>query len=280
VCAFQKASLIASLCGGILTGCAVVPDLPPDWAMPQREILRHTACELQTAFRYLDEYPPPKNIFVARNWTIAVTLNPKLEDDIQPGAGLTRKVPTKTGAIRSSNWVLGGPNGLTADMRGDSTSSLDFDFDSAKLIDDNSLDCEHEPFPLHSLSKSIGIEDWLIRSVDAAVATNSSLAKPSFSKEVFTKYSGSGSYTYTFPPGTDLLTLSAYYQLDQILNINISAKTITTPLSAKTLPPGGKGFGPNAPTGAVLSTVQVLQDQRSDLQQIQQAISNLKLNTD
>jgi hypothetical protein len=280
VSVIRKASFFASLWGGVVGGCAIVPDLPPDWAMPQREILHHTACELQTAFRYLDAYPPPKNIFVARNWTIAVTLNPKLEDDIQPGAGLTRKQPTKTGVLRSANWVLGGTNGLTADMRGDSNGSLDFDFDSAKLIDDNSLDCEHEPFPLHSLSKSIGIEEWLVRSVEAAVATNSALAKPSFSKEVYTKYSGAGSYTYTFPPGTDLLTMSGYYQLDQVLNINISAKTISTPLSAKTLPPGGKGFGPNAPTGVVVSTVQVLQDQRSDLQQIQQAISNLKLNSE
>jgi hypothetical protein len=275
----HKTSLFASICGGVLGGCAIVPDLPPDWAMPQREILHHAACELQAAFRYLDTYPPPKNVFVARDWTIRVTLNPKLEDDIVPGAGLTRKQPTKTGVLRSANWVLGGSNGLTADMRGDSNGSLDFVFDSAKLIDDNSLDCEHEPFPLHSLSKSIGIENWLIHSVDAAVVTNSSLDKPSFGKEVYTRWSGAGSYTYTFPPGTDLLTLSSYYQLDQVLNINIAAKAISTPLKATTLPAGGLGFGPNAPTGLVKSTVQILQDQRSDLQQIQQAISNLRVNT-
>ena len=26
-----------------------MPDLPPDWAMPQQEILHHSACEIQTA---------------------------------------------------------------------------------------------------------------------------------------------------------------------------------------------------------------------------------------
>jgi hypothetical protein len=265
--------------GGTLGGCAIMPDLPPDWALPQSEVIHHSACEIQTALRFFDRYPPPKSVFVARNWTIRLSLNPKVDADIVPGAGLTRRQPTKSTATRFANLVVGSGNGITAELRGDRTGNLDFVFDSAKLIDDDSLDCANEPFSLHSLTKSIGIGEWLTNSINAAVLTHSSIDKPSFSTEVYTKYSGAGSYTYTFPAGTDLGSLSGYYQLDETLNINFAAKTPSVKISAKTLPPGGPGFGPNAPTGAVVSTVQVLQEQRSDLQQIEQAIRNLRVNT-
>ena len=51
-----------------------------------------------------------------------------------------------------------------------------------KLINDKFSDCEHEPVALHSLSKKIGIEDWLIRSVEAAVETHSKINKPFFGR--------------------------------------------------------------------------------------------------
>jgi len=265
--------------GSALGACAIMPDLPPDWALPQSEVIHHSACEIQSALRFFDQYPPPKSVFVARNWTIRLSLNPKVDADIVPGAGLTRRQPTKTSATRFANLVLGSGNGVTAELRGDRTGNLDFVFDSSKLIDDSSLDCVHEPFSLHSLTKSIGIGEWLTNSINAAILTNSSIDKPSFSTEVYTKFSGVSSYTYTFPAGTDLLSLNGYYQLDETLNVNFAAKTPSVKVSAKTLPPGGNGFGPNAPTGAVVSTVQVLQDQRSDLQQIDQSIRNLRVNT-
>jgi hypothetical protein len=272
-----RVALLAPVCC-FASACAIMPDLPPDWAMPEQEIILHSACEVQTALRFFDAYPPPKSVFVARNWSVRLTLNPKIDADIAPGLGLTRRQPIKSTATRFANLVLGGSNGATAEFRGDRTASLDFVFDSAKLIDED-LGCEFEPFSLHSLTKAIGIQDWLIRAVNAAVATNSSLDKPSFSTEAYLKFSGSGGYTYTFPPGTDLATLSGFYQLDEILNVNLTAKPTSVPLTVATLPAGGNGFGPNAPRGVVVSTVQVLQEQRSDLQQIEQAIRNNRLNT-
>ena len=87
------------------------------------------------------------------------------------------------------------------------------------------------------------------------------------------KFSGSGGYTYTFPAGTDLATLSGFYQLDEILNVNLTTKT---PLvTAVTLPPNGNAF---ASQGPVAPSVAVLQDQRGDLQQIEQAIRNSRFN--
>ncbi len=253
-----------------------MPDLPADWAMPQSEILLHSACEVQGALRLIAQNNPPKTVFDPGGWTVKITLNPKVDADIAPGAGVTRRQPTKANAVRFANLVLGGSNGATAEMRGGRTGNLDFVFDSAKLISDD-LGCEHEPFLLHSLTKSIGIEDWLIRSVDAAVVSHSKIDKPSFSSEVFMKFSGNGSYTYTFPPGTDLVTLGGFYQLDEILNINLVAKTPVVKITAVTLPKNGEAFitshGP--PAASVVST---LQETRGDLQQIEQAIRNNKLN--
>ena len=115
---------------------------------------------------------------------------------------------------------------------------------------------------LHSLTKTIGIQDWLVRAVDAAVISGSKIDKPNFSFEVNMKFAGSGSYTYTFPPGTDLVTLSGFYQLDEILNVNLIAKTPIVKITAVTLPPNGKAFEPRGTV--VPSVVNTLQDTRGN----------------
>ena len=253
-----------------------MPDLPPNWAMPQSEILLHAACEVQGALRTIALNHPPKSAFDPGGWTVKFTLNPKVDADIAPGVGLTRRQPTKTTAVRFANLVLGGSSGATDEMRGERTGNLDFVVDSAKLIGDD-LGCEHEPFLLHSLTKSIGIEDWLIRSVDAAVVSHSKIDKPSFSSEVFMKFSANGSYTYTFPPGTNLATLGGFYQLDETLNVNLIAKTPVVHITAVTLPSNGRAFASQGPVAP--STVTTLQETRGDLQQIEQAIRNNRFNT-
>jgi hypothetical protein len=201
-----------------------MPDLPADWAMPQREIVLHSACEVQSALRAIALEHPPKAVFDPDGWTVKITLNPKMDADIAPGAGVTRRDPVSTTTARFVSWVVGGPSGATLEMRGERTGSVDFDLDSANLIRAD-LGCQHEPFLLHSLTKTIGIENWLIRSVDAGALSGSKLDKPSFSAEVFMKFNGNGSYTYTFPPGTNLVTMGGYYQLDEILTINITAQS-------------------------------------------------------
>lgn len=255
-------------------GCAIMPDLPPDWALPAREIVLHSACELQAGLRTVDGRTNPKR-FDARNWTIRVSLNPKADADIVPGAGLTRRQPTQTGVARFANWVVGGGNGMQLDMKGQRTGNLDFVFNSAELIDDNQLPCSDEKIIAHALTKNIGIADWLHRSIDAAYATGSSIDKPSFSSDVFVKFNiGTSSYTYTFSAGTDLLTMGGYYQLQETLNINFTAKPKVSRFDIVTLPKGGDGFVANR--GVVKSTVSVSTEARSDLQQIEQAIRNLR----
>jgi hypothetical protein len=266
--------VLSSLCGG----CAIMPDLPADWAMPQREIVLHAACEVQSALRAIALQHTPKKNFDPDAWTVKISLNPKIDADIAPGVGITRRDPSSTTATRFASWVIGGPNGATLEMRGERTGNLDFDLDSSKLMRDD-LGCENEPFLLHSLTKSIGIEKWLLRSVDAAALSHSKIDKPSFSAEVFMKFNGSGSYTYNFPAvATDLVTMSGYYQLDEILNVNLIANPPIVRISAVTLPISGKAFvaqqGPPTPS-VEFSTQQT----NASLQQILQAIQNSKLTT-
>jgi hypothetical protein len=275
VCAFKKVrvAVVLSVATG---GCAIMPDLPPDWAMPQSEIVLHSACEIQSALRAIEQDRSSKKTFNPDGWTVKITLNPKVDADIAPGVGFTRRQPTKSAAVRFANLVLGSGNGASADLHGTRTGNLDFVLDSAKLKKDE-LGCEHEPFLLHSLTKSIGIEDWLVRSVQASIISHSKIDKPSFSTEVNMKFSGAGSYTYTFPAGTNLGTLSGFYQLDETLNVNFVAKPAVVKITAITLPANGKGF---ARTQVLVpSVVNTLQDTRGDLQQIEQAIRNSKFNS-
>jgi hypothetical protein len=260
------------------SACAIMPDLPPDWAMPQREILLHAACELQLALRGLDGRTNPRQ-FDARNWTIKVTLNPKVDADVQPGAGLTRKNPFAGGPARFVTWVVGSGSGYTLDVRGGRSGSIDFAFDSGVLIDDANLPCERETPSYHALTKNLGIQNWLYRSVDAMILTGSAIDKPSFSPDVFIRFNGTSSYTYTSPPGTDLLSLSGYYQLLETLNINLAAKPRFEKLVVVTLPSGGPGSTKNLTDATIPSTAAILVDQRSDLQQIEQAIKNLRPQT-
>lgn len=83
------------------------------------------------------------------------------------------------------------------DMRGEKTSSIDFAFDSSKLIDDDKLPCEYGTPSYHALTKYLGIQEWLHHSVEAMQRTGSRLDKPSFSSDVLIKFSGSSGHTYT-----------------------------------------------------------------------------------
>ncbi|RJF74358.1 hypothetical protein D4Q52_12770 [Rhodopseudomonas palustris] len=264
--------MLTLACG--LGGCAVMPDIAPDWALPMREIMLHSACELQDALGALDHEVPPE-LFNARNWKIAITLNPKSEADIVPGAGLTRRDPVNT-ATRFSNWVVGGGNGVALDMRGNRAGSVDFNFDSEKLILDRRLPCERETISYHSLTKNLAVKDWLYRSVQATALAGSTIENPKFTAQVVVKFNGSASYTYTFPVGTDLLTLGGYYQLDETLSIVFTKKpAVVAKYDLVTLPAGGAGFNRNQ-ARPVSSTISILEDQQLSLQQIRQQLQNIR----
>jgi hypothetical protein len=71
-----------------------------------------------------------------------------------------------------------------------------------------------------------------------------------------------------------LLTLGGYYQLQETLNINLTAKPKVEKIVAVTLPVGGPGSPDNVGRALVVSTTTVSHEQLSSLQQIEQAIRN------
>ncbi len=258
-------------------GCAIVPDIPPDPALPMRELLSHTACELQSALKWLSQNVDRKQ-FDANGWTIKVSLQPKAEADITPGVGLTRKSLAKQGVTRFVSWVLGGGPGVQLDLKGTRSSGVDFAFESSELIKDTRLVCDPSSPSYHVLARHLGVGEWLYRSVQAMYVTNSaSIDKPSYSSVVFIKFSGNGSHTFTFPSGTDFWSLSGYYFLEEQLNINFVAKPKTKHFTVVTLPKGGAGFDPNRPAPLIYSPAVLAAETRSDLAQIEQAIRNLQL---
>jgi hypothetical protein len=270
------ARFVAALAFLSTAGCAIYPDIPPDWALPVREIILHTACELKFSLIDLEPISDPKR-FDPSNWTIKVTLNPKADADISPGAGLTRRFP-QTGGTTFSNLVIGPGNGVTTEMKGSHYGSVDFKFDSGALMSDEGLPCEKATPSYHTLTKLLGIHDWLLRAIVTSNETGASIDAPSFTADVFIKFNGTGSWTYTFPPGTNLLTLSGFYQLEESLTITFTAKPKKDTFKVVSLPKGGDGFYANRGT-PVASTITLIQDQNASLQQIRQQLQNLRIPT-
>jgi hypothetical protein len=97
----SRIGLVLSVAFSVGDCSNLVPDLPPDFALPMQEILLQTACELQYAFRVLDA--PQYEKFRAKKWLIAITLQPKVDTDLALGLGGTRRVPTTPNAIRVAN---------------------------------------------------------------------------------------------------------------------------------------------------------------------------------
>ena len=255
------------------TACTIVPDLPPDLAFPMREILLYTACELQVALTTFDT--PQFKRFNARKWLITVALNPKTDAEITPAGGLTNKVPALANATRFVTWALNSP-GLQLDVKTERSGGVGFNFKSSNLIDDRTLSCELASPSYHVLSQHLGIREWLSRSIDAMYVTGTAaLDKPTYNSDITIKFSANGSYTYTFPAGTNLASLSGSYAVDEQLNITFAPLNETAPFKVVTLPRGGKGFEPNnagpPPSSTAVQDAQV----RTDLIAIEQAIKRI-----
>src|SRR4051794_28586841 len=111
-----------ALLGFAVGGCAMLPDIPPDFVLPVDEILAQAACELRDTLIYLDRSPQLKR-FKPREWLITINIAPKVDTNINAAVGWTRKSPFVGSPTRVTTWAISGP-GIQGDAKGQRSSGV------------------------------------------------------------------------------------------------------------------------------------------------------------
>ncbi|MBR0867882.1 hypothetical protein ACFLEY_08565 [Bradyrhizobium sp. YCK136] len=222
--------------------------------------------------------------FKANKWLVAIKLSPKTDSEINGGVGSTGKSTTLSAARYFNNWALGsvGAPGGAVDAKGTRDVSITFKTSSKELISNprNQLICPVDSPRAHVLTEHLGIGEWLVRLVEAKDTAMGSLAKldsPTYSSQIFVKFSGNGSFTYTFPFGAAFGALSGSYDMDETLLITLSPDTTSSgTLVVQTLPVGGNfKDGPDRVTVISRVNAQEKLDNTTNQQSIINAIRNL-----
>lgn len=258
----------AALVVACLGACAVIPEIPPDFALPVRAIVAQAACELRDAFIAIDATPEFKR-FKAKQWQVSITLLPRAEVGLNASGGLTRR--TLNNPLRFTTWALNGP-GIQLDDKGIRSSGITYNFVSGRLMTDRTLVCPPDYPSIHVLAQHLGVGRWLFRSAETLlVASSLSADKPNYNSEITIRWSANGSYTFTFPGGTDLASLGGSYSLDEQLNISMIPIADKETLEVTSLPNSQQY------TKRVTSRVFVVAPEvRQDLQGIETAIRKLQ----
>jgi hypothetical protein len=223
-------------------GCSIIPDIPGDYSLPINEILQHVACELRDAFTELRYINSPS--FKATNWLIGISLTPKADRELIAGAGLTGKNTTDSKRTYFNTWSLGSSPAGQLDAKGTRNASVVYKIHSRDLFNPKKflVACENLSPSYSVLAQHLGIHKWLVRTVtekDRSVGGLASLETPTFTSEIFIKFTGSGTFTYNFPLGTDFASLSGTYDLDETLTIGLTPDQVKSVLIVQTLPTGG-----------------------------------------
>lgn len=277
-----KTYMVVVASGVFIGGCSIIPPTPDDTSLPVREILQHTACELRYAFVRLNE--PQYASFKANKWLVAIKLSPKTDSEINGGVGSAGRSTTLSAARYFNNWALGsvGAPGGAVDTKGTRDVSITFKTSSKELISNpkNQLICPVDSPRAHVLTQHLGIGEWLVRLVEAKDTAMGSLAQldsPTYSSQIFVKFSGNGSFTYTFPFGSAFGALAGSYDMDETLLITLSPDTSSSgTLVVQTLPVGGNfKDGPDRVTAVSRVNAQEKLDNTTNQQSIINAIRNL-----
>jgi|SRR5580704_12644703 hypothetical protein len=265
--------LVGVTASGLVSACAVLPSLPPEaeLGLPVQEIVLRSACELRDAFNAI-----PKSEYKHFNptkWLIAVTLQPKVDTEITPGLGLSRVIPTTPKAPTVTTLSLGAAPGTFFDGKGERLGAVVYNYKSDALMKDYKLDCTPSTPSMNALANHLGVGDWLRRFIIATHGVDSAtIDKPQFNSDITVKFAASGGYSFVFPAGTNSLSLSGSYAIDEQLNIAMT-KVTTSTVVAITLPVGEDFLNPKNRQTFVTSTVQSAQTQM-DILQLQQAITS------
>jgi len=258
------------------TGCATLPSIPGDRVLPIQEILEHSTCELQDAFRLLLQERYAR--FNANSWLVSISLLPKVDNQVVAGAGGTiRSTQQPVSAVKSLiTWAIG-PPGLQYDSKSQRNSGVTYSVKSRQLIEDESLICDKDTANYHALARHLGVGEWLTRTVDAMEGNKSvEVDKPAYNSTVVIRFAGNGSYTYGFLEGSGLLSLSGSYSVEQQLNITMTRLIIPRKFTVVSLP-SGEEFGAKRRTKMSYEAVEVQSaKQRLDILQLEQAIRGLQ----
>lgn len=266
-----SAPLVAS-CSGF------IPDVPNNYSLPIEDILHNTTCELRQAFLELNQ-KKEFAAFKANNWLIGLTLSPKTDKEVIAGVGLTGKSTSLAAAPFFNSWSIGtaAVPGANTDFRGTRNAGITYNIHSRDILNVSKypIYCDPTSPTYNSLAEHLGVREWLIRTVLAQYETTGSLAKldkPTFSSEIFVKFTGAGNFTYNFPFGTDFAALSGSYDEDITFSIALTTDSKVTTIKVQTLPTGGN-FG-EPPTQPIETSVNVGAQSRLDALEAQQQIVN------
>lgn len=259
--------------------CTIIPNVPNDYAMPINDIIHNTTCELRDAFDQLNRDRQFAS-FKAGDWLIGLTLTPKTDREVIGGAGLTGKSTSVSNAPFFNSWAFGSAAvpGALGDVRGTRNAGITYNIHSRDLLNIRKfpLACDPTNPNFNALAQHLGIREWLIRTARAekqAVGSLTQLDKPTFSSEIYVKFTGSGNFTYNFPFGTDFAALSGSYDEDITFSIALTQdQKKGTTLVVQSLPTGGN-FGNPSPQ-SITTQVNVGAQARLDSIEAQQQIVN------
>jgi len=260
-----------------LAGCATLPDMPPDYALPVREIILHAVCELRFALQAIEVSNPD---FHADQWAIAITLTPKVDTELSARAGLTGKSSSKTVPFFNT-WAIGGAPGAQYDMKGHKDGTAKYVVHSRELLNDKKhpLNCETSTSNYHALAGQLGIQDWVTRTASAAEGQIGKLTRldvPTYNSQIIILWDGSGNFTYTYPFGTEFLGLYASYKVDESLAIAFTSDPDKKPIQVRTLP---SGTGYSSVSSGSANRVSPQAQSRLDILGLEQTIRNLEVST-
>jgi hypothetical protein len=162
-------------------------------------------------------------------------------------------------------------------MKGHTDGSVSYSMKSTQLLDPERypLECNPNTERYHALASQLGVADWLNRTAAAAegpIGKITRVDKPTYNSQVVATWDGSGSFTYTYPFGTDFAGLYAMYKLDESVAIAFTAEGKPPERPIRTLP-GGTGYASTPVESG--SNVSPAAQSRLDFLSLQQTITNL-----
>jgi hypothetical protein len=280
----------------VIGGCATIPDLPPEGlSLPTKQIILHAVCELRTALQHMQDNPQVDNAkFDATNWAIGLTLTPKTDLEASYRAGLTGKSSSVSPKFFNS-WAVGSGPGAEYDSHGSRIATAKYALSSAKLLQKKpaprskdffyEINCDETSPGYHALTENLGIQAWLKQAATASgsdLKVLTSLDNPTFTAEIIVKFDGAGSFTYTFPFGTDFLGMMGSYFIDEKLEIALTRIPVAPDYkNARLLPVNGAAnlIGPAVSFTTTTSPSGLSPEAKLKLEnlQLEQVLRNLQI---